>query len=191
MFDKLEILFSRMWVFIKKKKCPACNKSFDNFNDWANHVLYIHPPFQTCPKCENDMQYNDFYVNPEEEWMIYKCEECGFLGDSWKVIGSNKKKLKKIVPILDVPYREAFTNFYLDKKGDLKQSVRIGVVLLSIVLLIVLFSVFGSSHALLIPSIGWTIGIVLFIKKTRKAKKDNDLWGEDTVKRVDDADKYT
>ena len=191
MFDKLEILFSRMWVFIKKKKCPACNKSFDNHYDWANHVLYIHPPFQTCPKCENDMQYNDFYVNPEEEWMIYKCEECGFLGDSWKVIGSNKKKLKKIVPILDVPYREAFTNFYLDKKGDLKQSVRIGVVLLSTVLLIVLFSVFSSSHALLIPSIGWTIGIVLFIKKTKKEKKDNDLCGDDTVKRIDDPDKYT
>ena len=88
-------------------------------------------------------------------------------------------------------YREDFTNFYLDKKGDLKQSVRIGVVLLSIVLLIVLFSVFGSSHALLIPSIGWTIGIVLFIKKTKKKKKDNDLMGEDTVKRIDDPDKYT
>ncbi len=191
MFDKLEILFSRMWVLLKKKKCPACNKSFGNYNDWVNHFLYIHPPIQTCQECKNNMYYNDFYVNPEEEWMIYKCEECGFLGDSWKVIGSNKKKLKKIVPILDVPYREAFTNFYLDKKGDLKQSVRIGVVLLSIVLLIVLFSVFSSSHALLIPSIGWTIGIVLFIKKTKKKKKDNDLMGEDTVKRIDDPDKYT
>jgi hypothetical protein len=90
-----------------------------------------------------------------------------------------------------VPYREVFTNFYLDKKGDLKQSVRIGVVLLSTVLLIVLFSVFSSSHALLIPSIGWTIGIVLFIRKTRKAKKDNELWGDDTVKKIDDPHKYT
>ncbi len=191
MFDKLEILFSRMWIFLKKKKCPACNKSFDNFNDWANHVLYIHPPFQTCPECGNYMRYNDFYVNPEEEWMIYKCEECGFLGDSWKVIGSNKKKLNKIVSILDVPYKEALTNSYLDRKGDLKQSVRVGVVLLSIVLLIVLFSVFGQKHTLLIPAIAWSIGIVLFIKKTKKEKKDNDLIGEDTVKRVDDSDKYT
>ncbi len=90
-----------------------------------------------------------------------------------------------------MPYREVFTNFYLDKKGDLKQSVRIGVVLLSTVLLIVLFSVFSSSHALLIPSIGWTIGIVLFIRKTRKAKKDNELWGDDTVKKIDDPHKYT
>ena len=90
-----------------------------------------------------------------------------------------------------MPYKKVFTNFYLDKKGDLKQSVRIGVVLLSIVLLIVLFSVFGPSHTLLIPSIGWSIGLVLFIKKTKKAKKDNDLWGDDTVKRIDDPDKYT
>ncbi len=90
-----------------------------------------------------------------------------------------------------MPYREVFTNFYLDKKGDLKQSVRVGVVLLSIVLLIVLFSIFGPKHTLLIPSIAWSIGIVLFIKKTQKAKKDNDLWGDDTVKRIDDPDKYT
>jgi hypothetical protein len=191
MFDKLEILFSRVWIFLKKKKCPACNKPFDNYNDWANHFLYIHPPIQTCPECKNNMRYNDFYVNPEEEWMIYKCEECGFLGDSWKVIGFNKKKLNKIVSIPDVPYREAFTNSYLYRKGDLKQSVRVGVVVLSIVLLIVLFSVLGPKPALLIPAIGWSIGIVLFIKKTKKAEKDNELCADDTLKRVDDPDKYT
>ena len=191
MFDKLEIIFSKMRVFLKKKKCPACNKSFRNYNDWANHFIYIHPPIQTCPKCENNMRYNDFYVNPEEKWMIFKCEECGFLGESWKVIGFNKKKINKIDHTPDIPYKEAFTNFYLDRKGDLKQSVRVGVVILSIVLLIVLFSVFSWSHALLIPSIGWSIGIVLFIKKTKKEKKDHDLMGNDSVKRVDDPDKYT
>jgi len=180
-----------MWVFLKKKKCPACNKSFDNHNDWANHVVYIHPPIQTCPECKNRMWYNDFYVNPEEEWMIYQCEECGFLGDSWKIVGFNKKKLNEIDHTPDMPYREDFTNSYLDRKVDLKQSVRIGVVLLSIVLLIVLFSVFGQKPALLIPSIGWTIGIVLFIKKTRKAKKDDKIMVDDTLKRVDDPDKYT
>ncbi len=90
-----------------------------------------------------------------------------------------------------MPYRDVFTNFYLDKKGDLKQSVRIGIVLLSIVLGIALYSFFGPNHKLLIPAIAWSISIVLFIKKTRREKKDNDLWGDDTVKRVDDPYKYT
>ena len=90
-----------------------------------------------------------------------------------------------------MPYREIFTRFYLDKKGDFKQSLRIGIVLLSILLVIVLFFAFGPSHRLLFPVIGWTIGTVLFINKTRKAKKDNETWGDDTVKKIDDPHKYT
>jgi hypothetical protein len=74
-----------------------------------------------------------------------------------------------------VPYREIFTSFYLDQKGDFKQSLRIGIVL-SILVVIVLFFAFGPKHTLLIPDIAWSIGTVLFIRKTRKAKKDNETW---------------
>lgn len=90
-----------------------------------------------------------------------------------------------------MPYREIFTSFYLDKKGDFKQSLRIGIVLLSILLVIVLFFAFGPSHRLLLPVIAWSIGMILFINKTRKAKKDNETWGDDTVKKIDDPHKYT
>ena len=87
MFDKLTIRFSSIGMIYKTKhECPACNKSFDNHNDYVNHFLYIHPPIQTCPKCQNNMGYEDFCVKLEEQWMVYKCEYCGFLGDSWKVL---------------------------------------------------------------------------------------------------------
>ena len=93
--------------------------------------------------------------------------------------------------VFSMPYREIFTKFYLDQKGDFKQSLRIGIVLLSILIGIVLFFTFGPSHTLLIPAIAWSISTVLFIRKTRKAKKDNDTWGGDTVKKIDDPHKYT
>ena len=90
-----------------------------------------------------------------------------------------------------MPYREIFTSFYLDKKGDFKQSLRIGIVLLSILVVIVLFFAFGSSHRLLLPVIAWSISTIVFIYKTKKAKKDNETWGDDTVKKIDDPHKYT
>lgn len=89
-----------------------------------------------------------------------------------------------------MPYREVFTSLYLDKKGDFKQSLRIGIVLLSILVGIVLFFAFGPSHRLLLPVIAWSISMIVFIYKTRKAKKDNDTWGDDTVKKIDDPHKY-
>ena len=82
-------------------------------------------------------------------------------------------------------------SFYLDEKGNLKKAVRNGIILLSILVVIVLFSIFSTSHVLLIPVIGWTISTVLFINKTRKAKKDNDTCGDDTVKKIDEPHKYT
>ncbi len=88
-------------------------------------------------------------------------------------------------------YRWIFTSFYLDQKGDFKQSLRIGIVLLSILVVIVLFFAFGPSHKLLLPAIAWSIGTVLFIRKTKKAKKDNEIWGDDTVKKIDDPHKFT
>ena len=87
-------------------------------------------------------------------------------------------------------YRE-IVSFYLDEKGNFKKAVRNGIILLSILVVIVLFSIFSPSHVLLIPVIGWTISTVLFINKNRKAKKDNETWGDDTVKKIDDPDKYT
>ena len=88
-------------------------------------------------------------------------------------------------------YRWIFTSFYLDQKGDFKQSLRIGIILLSILVVIVLFFAFGPKHTLLIPAIAWSIGTVLFIRKTKKAKKDNEIWGDDTVKKIDDPHKFT
>ena len=42
MFDKLTIRFSSIGMIYKTKhECPACNKSFDNHNDYVNHFLKI------------------------------------------------------------------------------------------------------------------------------------------------------
>ena len=87
-------------------------------------------------------------------------------------------------------YRD-IVSLYLDKKGNFKKAVRNGIILLSILVMIFLFSIFSPSHVLLIPVIGWTIGTVSFINKNRKAKKDNETWGDDTVKKIDDPHKYT
>ena len=87
-------------------------------------------------------------------------------------------------------YRD-IVNFYLDEKGNLKKAVRNGIILLSILVVIVLFSIFSPSHVLLIPVIGWIISTILFINKNRKAKKTIKAFGDDTVKRIDDHDKYT
>jgi hypothetical protein len=87
-------------------------------------------------------------------------------------------------------YRD-IVSLYLDKKGNFKKAVRNGIILLSILVVIVLFFAFSPSHRLLFPVIGWIIGTVLFINKNRKAKKDNDTWGDDTVKKIDDPHKYT
>ena len=88
-------------------------------------------------------------------------------------------------------YREIFTSLYLDRKGEFKKSVRDGIVLLSILVVILLFSIFSPSRVLLIPVIAWSISTIVFIYKTRKAKKDNETWGDDAVKKIDDPHKYT
>ena len=89
-----------------------------------------------------------------------------------------------------MPYRE-IVSFYLDEKGNLKKAVRNGIILLSILGVIVLFSIFRPSHVLLIPVIGWIISTILFINKNRKAKKIIKSFGDNTVKKIDDPDKYT
>ncbi len=87
MFTKITIKFSCIGAVCNTNfHCPACNKLLDNQNDYSNHFVFIHPPIQTCPKCEENMRYEDFCVNSEEQWVIYKCDDCGFLGDSWKVL---------------------------------------------------------------------------------------------------------
>ena len=87
-------------------------------------------------------------------------------------------------------YRD-IVSFYLDEKGNLKKAVRNGIILLSILVVIVLFSIFSPSHVLLIPVIGWTISTVLFINKNRKAKKTIESFADDTVKKIDEPDQYT
>ena len=87
-------------------------------------------------------------------------------------------------------YRE-IVSFYLDEKDNLKKAVRNGIILLSILVGIVLFSIFGPSHVLLISAIAWAIGTILFINKNRKGKKIIKSFGDDTIKRIDDSDKYT
>ena len=90
MFNKISIKFTAVGgICYTNKQCPACNKISETWNDFVNHFLYIHPPIQDCPKCEGNMRYSDFCVNPDEEWLIYKCEECGNLGDSWRVLDSS------------------------------------------------------------------------------------------------------
>lgn len=182
MFDRTTIRFSCMGTFRETKyECPACNKPFDIKNDYVNHFLYIHPPVQTCPKCQENMRYEDFCVNPEEQWMIYKCENCGFLGDSWKVLDR--------VESMEVVCDEVSQNE--DKKSNHMQSVRIGLVSLSIMVVIGLFFTFDLKPTLLIPAMSLSIGTVLFISKDWKAQKDNELLGNDTLKRVDNPHKYS
>ncbi len=92
--------------------------------------------------------------------------------------------------ILDRPVFLVWGVQNIDKFG-FDNHIEIGMILLSILVVIVLFFAFGPKHTLLIPDIAWSIDTVLFIRKTRKAKKDNETWGDDTVKKIDDPHKYT
>ncbi len=86
MFTKQSITFLAIgtihWTI---HRCDACNKIFDTLNETADHIMSSHSPIEECPKCENIMDYRDFYVR-SKHWMIYKCDDCGYLGDSWKVL---------------------------------------------------------------------------------------------------------
>ena len=87
----------------KKEKCPACEKPFDNHDEFIEHITTIHPEEQPCPKCKGTMRWvdvssgNEPYASPQPV-----CHNCGYKETylSWGGDGYGKKK-KHFYPKLE------------------------------------------------------------------------------------------
>ena len=88
-------------------------------------------------------------------------------------------------------WREDFTRIYLDEKGEFKKKTRNGIIILSIGLGLIIFSLFIPSKALIIPATAVCIVVSITLYRNSKTKKDDKIMIDDILKRVDDSDKYT
>ena len=61
--------------------------NFDTLDENVNHIWSAHSPIKECPKCQTILQYREFsFVHSKQHMMIYECDDCGYLGESWKVL---------------------------------------------------------------------------------------------------------
>jgi len=82
----------------KKEKCPACDKPFEDHDEYVNHITNIHPPHKPCPKCQNIMYWKlvGGHAPYCQHMVIYICSDCGFIGESWVYWDSwNDRYVKK------------------------------------------------------------------------------------------------
>ena len=88
-------------------------------------------------------------------------------------------------------WKENFTRIYLDEKGEFKKKTRSGIIILCIGLGLIIFSIFIPGKALIIPATAVCIAVSITLYKNSRTKKDDKIMVDDTLKRVDDPDKYT
>ena len=88
-------------------------------------------------------------------------------------------------------WKEEFTRIYLDDKGEFKKKTRNGIIFLSIGLSLIIFSIFIPSKALIVPATVASIAVSIVLYKNSRIKKDSKTMIDDTLKRIDDPDKYT
>jgi|APSaa5957512535_1039671.scaffolds.fasta_scaffold11818_3 predicted RNA-binding Zn-ribbon protein involved in translation (DUF1610 family) len=88
MFTKQTINFFGIGrIHSYRHRCSACNKTFDTLDENVNHIWSAHSPIKECPKCQTILQYREFsFVHSKQHMMIYECDDCGYLGESWKVL---------------------------------------------------------------------------------------------------------
>ena len=88
-------------------------------------------------------------------------------------------------------WEESLIETYLDEKGRFKKATRNRIIILSIGLALIIFSIFIPSKALIVPATGICIAIVITLYKNRNIKKDNEISIDDTLKKIDDPHKFT
>ena len=88
-------------------------------------------------------------------------------------------------------WKEDFIEIYLDEKGKFKKKTRNGIIILSVGVALIIFSLFIPSKSLIIPATVICIAVSITLYKNRNVKKDDKKMLDDTLKRVDDPDKYT
>jgi hypothetical protein len=88
-------------------------------------------------------------------------------------------------------WKENFIKSYLDEKGKYKKATRNGIIILTISLALILFSIMIPGKGLIIPATAVCVAISITLYKNRNTKKDDKILIDDSLKRVDDPDKYT
>jgi endogenous inhibitor of DNA gyrase (YacG/DUF329 family) len=92
----------------KKEKCPACERPFEDHEEFIEHITTIHPEERPCPKCKGTMRWVDSsnvggshtqYERPQPT-----CDNCGYMEhyvgwDEWD--GEYGKKKKNFYPELE------------------------------------------------------------------------------------------
>jgi hypothetical protein len=102
-----------------------------------------------------------------------------------------KNILNKIWTVIVVTWKENFTQIYIDEKGEFKKKTRNGIIILCIGLTLIIFSIIVPGKALILPATAVCITISIILYKNRNIKKDDKIRVNDTLKRLDDPDKYT
>jgi hypothetical protein len=88
-------------------------------------------------------------------------------------------------------WKEDFIRIYIDEKDKYKKAIRNGIIILCIGLGLIIFSTFIPSKALILPATVVCVTVSIIFYKNRKTKKDDKILLDDTLKRVDDPEKFT
>jgi hypothetical protein len=88
-------------------------------------------------------------------------------------------------------WKESFTKIYLDEKGRYKKAARNGVIILCIGVGLIIFSIYVPGKGLIIPATAVCIAVSITLYKNSRTKKDDKIMVDDTLKRIDDPDKFT
>jgi hypothetical protein len=88
----------------KKEKCPACDRPFENHEEFIEHITIIHPEEQPCPKCKGTMRWVNARAAYERPNSV--CGNCGYIErymDWGNIMGEQGygKKKKHFYPKLE------------------------------------------------------------------------------------------
>jgi membrane-bound ClpP family serine protease len=86
--------------------------------------------------------------------------------------------------------KEDFTRIYLDAKDEFKKKTRNGIIILSIGIGLIIFSIFVPGKALIIPATAVCIVVSITLYRNSRTKKDEKIMIDETLKRTDNPDKY-
>jgi len=88
-------------------------------------------------------------------------------------------------------WETSLIQIYLDEKSKYNKATRNGIIIFSICLGLIIFSMLIPSKALIVPATAVCISILITLYRNSKTKKDDKIMVNDTLKRIDNPHKYS